>query len=165
VPADALSLAASFGQEYSLSSNLYSRTVQRFNPRAGYVADAYKPSYNHLDKAANETIQSFYESDMWVLSVWTGGATAKAAYSALNDLKGVDAGNTAEGSEPDANAPWWSVNKYNTQAAVAEMMNIGQHIKTGGEKDFWSFDDASFEEARGKLLLQRAILSFLAMVM
>ncbi|GBR72581.1 hypothetical protein NO1_0090 [Candidatus Termititenax aidoneus] len=163
VPAEALSLAVDFGQEYSLENNLYSRTVQRFNPKAGYVADSYNASYKQLDKDANKTIQGFYESDMWVPGVWTG-TTAKAAYSALNTLKGVNAGNSAEGSKPDANASWWSVNKYNTQEAVAETMNIGKHIK-GGEDNFWSFDDASFEEARGKLLLQRAVLSFLAMVM
>jgi hypothetical protein len=163
VPAEALSLIADLGQEYSIENNLYSRSVRRFNPRAGYVADAYTPSYNNLDPDANKIIQDFYGSDMIVPGSWTG-TTAKEAYNALNKLKGNNAGNAAEGSQPGANAPWWNVNKYNTQAAVAEMMNIGNHIK-GGDGDFWYFDDNSFEAARGKLLLQRAVLSFLAMVM
>jgi transglutaminase-like putative cysteine protease len=161
IPAADLGALVNYGTQYSLDNNLFSRSVKRFNPNAGYVADATSSTYNTLKEKDIKTITDFYDSEMWVPGVWTG-TTFGQAKSAVNSLKPSNPhGNTAEGKTA-YNQNFYQTNQYDTQRAVADMANIGNYLNTSG--NFWTFDDAEFEKARARLLFQRAILSLMAML-
>ncbi|MDR1323208.1 MAG: hypothetical protein LBK68_02100 [Candidatus Margulisbacteria bacterium] len=170
VSTDALSLSADFGQEYSLSNNLYSRTVQRFNPKAGYVSEGTSSTYGKLSQSDVEKISSFYSSGLifGTSSVGRGlwdpfKTNYESAKAIINKLKPKSGDSNGIDSNLSGRTDVWGVNQFKTQEAISAMTNIGKNINSNG--DFWSFDDATFEAARSKFLSQRNILAFLAMVM
>jgi hypothetical protein len=156
IPAAELGALVKYGQEYSLDNNLYNREVQRFNPNAGYVSDSTQSTHDSSD---SDTISDYFESEMWIPGVWSGGTSAEEAKRAANRMRpgrnSVDWGAFYNGN-------FYQNNQYETQRAIADMANFGNYIDTSG--DFWTFNDLEFEKARARLLFQRAMLSLMAML-
>ncbi|MDR1323935.1 MAG: hypothetical protein LBK68_05805 [Candidatus Margulisbacteria bacterium] len=170
VPVNALSLSADFGQEYSISNNLYSRSVQRFNPKAGYVSEGTSSTYGKLSQPDTKLISDFYANNIifgstaiYEKGAWSGDASPEDVKSVLKKLKSNGNDGNSIDSILNNRTDVWGVNQRKTQTEITTMTNIGNFIDD--RSDFWRYEDDKFEKARVEFLFQRNILAFLAMVM